>query len=152
MMTDEELGKIRRWCDKYWGIGNTEKYVPAGVVTWIGCQAPAMLAHIDDQAAQMATLKAALIGRDLRLLESCNGECGKNNNQPEDCDQCEHDTANLIIEMRNNADLLLSIAEAFQPGDAELMKWALDETEDTGSPIRKMLHRLQAAAERLEGQ
>ena len=111
-----------------------------------------LFAHIDEQASQIATLKAALIGRDLRLLESCNGECGKNNNQPEDCDQCEHDTANLIIEMRNNADLLLSIAEAFQPGDAELMKWALDETEDTGSPIRKMLHRLQAAAERLEGQ
>lgn len=61
------------------------------------------------------------------------------------------DDAEFIAKMRNNTDLLLSIAEAFQPGDAELMKWALDETEDTGSPIRKMLHRLQAAAERLEG-
>jgi hypothetical protein len=50
-----------------------------------------LFTHVDEQASQIATLQAALIGRDLRLLESCNGECGKNNIQPEDCDQCEHD-------------------------------------------------------------
>lgn len=54
---------------------------------------PVLLTHIDLQAWQIAALKAALIDRDVRLLEPCNGECGKNDIKPEDCDQCEHDYA-----------------------------------------------------------
>lgn len=47
------------------------------------------LVHVQNE--QIATLKAALIDRDLRLLEECNGECGKNDIQPEDCDRCEQE-------------------------------------------------------------
>jgi len=49
------------------------------------------LEHINFQVKQIAALKTALIDRDLRLLEECNGECGKNDIKPEDCDLCEYD-------------------------------------------------------------
>jgi hypothetical protein len=66
----------------------------------------------------------------------------------------EHDTANLIIEMRNNADLLLSIAEAFQPGDAEQLASIARYFEERDGSIERawalQLRRLQAAAARLE--
>jgi hypothetical protein len=41
---------------------------------------------------QIATLKDALIDRDWRLLQECNGECDMNDAMPEDCDKCEHDS------------------------------------------------------------
>lgn len=59
--------------------------------------------------------------------------------------------ARLIAELRNNADLLLSIAEAFQPGDCQRLRGAvvaLYHADDRR--FEAMLARLQAAAERLE--
>ena len=61
----------------------------------------------------------------------------------------EHD-AEFIAAFRNAAPWLLAIAEAFQPGDSESLRWVLEETVDTGSPLREMIARLQAAAEELE--
>ena len=66
--------------------------------------------------------------------------------------------SDMIINLRNNADLLLSIAEAFQPGDANglelLIRWldAMQKESDFAiSPhLMQILVRLQAAAERLE--
>jgi hypothetical protein len=46
---------------------------------------------IERHDKQIAALKAALVARDLRLLEECNGECGKNDIKPDDCGQCEHE-------------------------------------------------------------
>jgi hypothetical protein len=50
---------------------------------------------------QIAALKAALADRDLRLLEPCNGECGKNDIKLEDCDRCEREyvISQLVREM-----------------------------------------------------
>lgn len=62
--------------------------------TYMGCMEGKIEEYqriIDEQARQIAELKTALIDRDIRLLEPCNGECGKNDIQPEDCDRCEHD-------------------------------------------------------------
>lgn len=70
------------------------------------------------------------------------------------------DDANLITDLRNSADLLLEVAGAFQPGDSEKLKavirylypmsGSLPGTEIPLYTIVTMLHRLQAAAERLE--
>ncbi len=75
-------------------------------------------------------------------------------------EECNEADVEYIVEMRNSADLLLSIAEAFQPGDDELlralgrhlfqMSGDLSGTELPTHILVTMLHRLQAAAEKLE--
>lgn len=71
--------------------------------------------------------------------------------------------AEAIITLRNNADLLLSIAEAFQPGDvkslnqvASYIELYVIERQDQENKRKRWIElaatvrRLQAAAERLE--
>ena len=65
------------------------------------------------------------------------------------------DDAEFIAKTRNNTDLLLSIAEAFQPGDVRCLKNVLALVRavtgaTTESDELDCLRRLQAAAERLE--
>ena len=72
------------------------------------------------------------------------------------------DDPQFITDLRNAAPWLLQIAEAFQPGDAEMLKahadWAEEEyadQEDTAyvKNVRRyasMLRRLQAACEEME--
>ena len=75
--------------------------------------------------------------------------------------------ADFYTKMRNNADLLLSIAEAFRPGDAKMLRDLViffSEMEKGGIPsdeimvhlwnnhqsMKECMVRLQAAAEKLE--
>ena len=62
------------------------------------------------------------------------------------------DDAEFIAKMRNNTDLLLSIAESFRPGDAERLDYAARYLDSTNCPAQCIdaVRRLQAVAEKME--
>ena len=69
-----------------------------------------------------------------------------------------HDQAALLASLRNAAPWLLQIAEAFQPGDAEKLKYVpcfrldgdCDKCSDRMRGACECVRRLQAAAEEME--